>query len=186
MITQKIGSTELNVVSINDAMEHSRITDSYDEIMVQMTLDAAHDLVESWLNRKLVPTVMVGVADLFERKIILPYPPVQEIVTVTVLDKNEELIVVDDTNFRFDPVRSVLTFTKAATRILVGTTELTITFNCGYQSVDVIPAAVKHAIRMTFATLYEVREDVVVGTQINTVPLTARNILKAHRVRSIH
>ena len=58
-----------------------------------------------------------------------------------------------------------------------------INFTCGYP-VGKCPKAVQHGIKMAFATLYEYREDSVVGTQINDVPITARNIIKSFRVRS--
>ena len=166
-------------MTIEDAMEHSRITDSYDELVVQMCLDSAHDLVQQWLNRKLVPTQMVFGLEEWKSKVHLQYPPVVSITEIKAEDSAEaEVTLTAGDDFKFDDVFQTVILKEST----VDYTNFKIVVDCGYRDGE-CPEAVKHAIRMTFATLYENREDLVVGTQVNEVPMTARKILRSHRVR---
>ena len=59
--------------------KHSRITDSDDDDVVQGKLDAAHDMIQQWLRRKLQPTTVVGVEENYSPEIMLPFPPITAI-----------------------------------------------------------------------------------------------------------
>jgi len=180
MITVKKTLVPIEVVTLAQAKEHSRITDSGDDVMVQMALDAAHDMVENWLNRKLAPTDILGIETNFKPEMVLPYPPIASITSLFAEDKNGDSVELTlGTDFKFDDITGSIKFIVNHSDKL----DFKVEYKCGYPSLASCPAAVKHAVRMTFATLYENREDAVVGTQVNEVPLTARNIIKFYRVR---
>lgn len=177
--------TSTEIVSLQEAQEHSRITDSYDELVVQECLDSAHDLVQQWLNRKLYPTVAIHQRDEWRNEITLPFAPICQILAVTADFTDEvEYVLEEGVDWKWDHVTGSIKFYRAFTYIASQYTNYRIQYNCGYGTPQDVPAAVKHAILMTFATLYENREDTVIGTQVNTVPLTAQRVLKSHRLRS--
>lgn len=174
----------LIIVSMEEAMEHSRITDSYDEVVIQGCLDAAHDLVQKWLNRKLYPTTIVGQIENFNSKIILPYPPIQSVVSVTATDMNDEEVTLDEgVDWKYNSVTETIKFIGDLTSKR-NYTDFTFNYTAGYDAGCPVPDAIKHAIKMTFATLYENREDTVIGASVNDVPLNARRVLSAYKVRS--
>jgi uncharacterized phiE125 gp8 family phage protein len=174
--------TTTEIVTLEEAMEHSRITDSYDEMVVQGALDAAHDLVQQWLNRKLYPSTIIGQIINFRPRITLPYPPIESVTSVKAEDCNgDEVILVEGVDWKFDFIGETIRFIGNTNPTL---SEFTFEYSAGYQTIDSVPNAVKHAIKMTFATLYENREDTVIGLSINSVPLTARRVLASHRVSS--
>jgi len=179
MITKQLTYPILDVVNIDEALEHSRITDVQDEVMVQMALESAHSMVQQWLNRKLVPTQMIGYLLNFENNIVLPYSPIISIDSITYFDGINTITVLT-TDYIFNDIIGSLQFKKDFSKY----TDFKITYTCGYNTTDLIPNAIKHSIRMTFATLYEMREDALTGTQINEVPVSARNILKTFRLRT--
>lgn len=179
MLTKHVTHPELDIVSVDDAMEHSRITDYDDEPVIQMCVESAHDMVQQWLNRKIVPTQMIGVVKTFKHEIILPYPPIISIDLINVDDGTEDGIDLTSDDYKFDDITGSVIFKKDYSMY----SDIKITFTCGYDT-DACPAAIKHAIRMTFATLYEMREDAIIGTQVNEVPVTARNIIRSYKVRS--
>lgn len=186
MITQVISQSIADeVVDMEAAMEHSRLTDAYDEIVIRQNLDAAHSLVEQWLNRKLYVTTVIGVQPTLQQEVFLPFGPIQSIVSVTAEDYNEDDVAVDAACYKLDAVQGLLRFKKSEYYNLSQLSNFNITYTCGYASTDDVPAAIKHAIRMTFASFYEFREDAVTGTQINAVPTKAKNIVRAFRLRSI-
>jgi len=180
MITKQTSYPILDVVDIDQALEHSRITEVEDEVMVEMALESAHSSVQQWLNRKIVTTTMRGIEPIFKKEIVLPYPPIQSVESVTYTDANDVSQTLNITDYSFDDITGSVKFKTDLSKYK----DFIVNYTCGYNATDVIPPAVKHAIRMTFATLYEMREDALTGTQINEVPVSARNIIKSFRVRS--
>ncbi len=181
---------DAEAVSLEEAMEFSRITDSYDELVVQACLDGAHGAIEEYLNRKLVPTTIVGIVDNFRPTITLPYPPIHSIESVTCEDScGTEFELTESTHYKYcDVSQRVIflpTFSDAHKYKF-----FKITFICGYDeteedSINRVPRSVKHAIRMTFATYYENREDDIIGVNINMVSSPARRVCRAHRVKPV-
>lgn len=177
-------NTTNEIVTLEEASEHSRITDSYDEIVVRGCLEAAHDLVQQWLNRKIYPSTIVGQMTDYKPRITLPFPPIKTVVSVIAEDcDGNDVTLVSGVDWKFDSIGETIRFIGNSS-YLSGLSEFTFEYEAGYQDSDSVPDAVKHAIKMTFATLYENREDTVIGTQINTVPLTARRVLASHRIAS--
>ena len=185
MITDILSHEDVVVVSLEDAMEHSRITDNYDETVVQMCLDAAHDIIEQYLNRRLSPTLMIGVVSDFRKRITLPYPPIHKITTVTCENMMEStLTLTEGVHYKFDAIRKAITFLDSW-HDAPKHKEFQVTFECGYLKVDDIPRSIPHAIRQTFATLYENREDTVIAMNVTEIPAPAKRLCKMHRVRPI-
>lgn len=183
MRTKLLTQTSYDIVTLEEAMEHSRITDSYDEMVVQGCLDAAHDLVQQWLNRKLYPSTMVAQTDGFRSRVTLPFPPIQSITSVTAEDENHATITLTkDVHWKFDDVTESIRFIGNYS-YLSTLGQFQIRYSAGYPNSNV-PPAVKHAIKMTFATLYESREDDVIAASVSSVSLTARRVLASHRVGS--
>jgi uncharacterized phiE125 gp8 family phage protein len=183
MITDIISTDDVEIVTIEDAMEHSRITDNYDELVVQMCLDAAHDIIEQYLNRRLRPTKMIGVVGDYRKQITLPYPPIHSISSITCEDHTEnEVGLTEDIEYTFDAIRKAVRFKNSWTQSK-DHKEFKVSFDCGYKTVESIPRAIKHAIRVTFASLYENREDTVIGVNIKEIPSPAKRLCRAYRVR---
>ena len=170
-----------NIVTLEEAMEHSRITDSYDELVIQGCLDAAHDLVQQYLNRKLHPSTFGAFVETYRNRISLPFSPVVSVSKITCEDvRSNEIELVKDLDWKYESITESI-------RFLVNYSDYSnfiIYYSGGYQTASDIPKSVKHAIKMTFATLYENREDTITGTQINEEPVHSRRILAAHRLRS--
>ena len=182
MITLLLEQESLDLVSIEEAMEHSRLDDNYDELVIRGCLDAAHSIVEQWLNRKLSPAKIRGVQESYKQKIKLPYAPIKSVDIVTVLNESgNSITLVAGSDYRVDYVRQMVILDHKSTSKY---TEFNIDYTCGYQDVSCIPDAILHAIKMTFANFYENREDAVVGAPIYKVPLTAQRIIQAFKASS--
>lgn len=185
MITKILSTDDVEIVSLEEAMEHSRITDSYDELVVQMCLDGSHDIIEQYLNRRLRPTTIIGVVVEYRSVITLPYPPIVSVSSITCEDADEtEITLVDGTHYKYDEVCQSIRFLGKWTDRQCHS-HFRITFTCGYDTIESVPRAVKHAIRMMFATLYENREDIVNGVSTAQIPAPAKRICRSYRVRSI-
>ncbi|AUS01926.1 head-tail connector protein [Vibrio phage 3.058.O._10N.286.46.B8] len=174
------------IADIEAFTEHSRITDLYDELVVQQCLDAAHDLVQKWLNRMIYPSRVIAVSDEYQREVFLPYPNIKTVYSVKAEDSDyNEAYFTKDVDWKFDEVTQTVRFLQTTSSQYHRYSRFTYDYSCGYdQECDPVPAAVKHAILMTAATLYENREDTIVGTQINEVPLNSQRLLQVHRIRT--
>ncbi len=169
------------IVTLEEAMEHSRITDSYDELVIQGCLDAAHDLVQQWLNRKLTLTTIVGQIIDFRSRITLPFPPIHSVASLTAEDSSHKTVTLtEDVDWKFDSISESIRFLTDCSMY----SNFEFNYSAGYTDYKDVPKAIRHAIKMTFATLYENREDVVIGTQVNELPLTAKRLINSHRVLS--
>lgn len=183
MITKELSVDDTEtIVSLDELCEHSRITDLYDEIVVQQCLDTAHDVVQNWLNRKLYPTQIIGQVEQITNEIQLTFPTIHNVVSISASDSNWDTVyLTQTTDWVFDEIFNTVRFKSHVDNTL---THVRIIYNCGFNpATDPVPHAVKHAILMTAATLYENREDVIIGTQINNVPLDAQRLLRVHRSR---
>lgn len=187
MITKVVSCDNSHeIVSLEQFCEHSRITDLYDEIAIQQCLDAAIDSVQVWLNRKLYPTRIVGISDNFAEELYLPFPTIRKINSISAEDKTyTDVILQQSVDWKFDGITEYVRFLPTSTTKFTQLKRFRVDYECGYcPDTDPIPPAVIHAILMTAATLYENREDVVVGTQINNVPLDAQRLIRVHRIRT--
>lgn len=175
------------IVSIEMFCEHSRITDLYDEIVVQQCLDAAHDAVEHWLNRPLYPSQIVGIINEIQPVVFLPNPTVRNVLNIVAEDETfADVTLLENTHWKFDYITESVRFINNDPNIRFDKlSQIRIKYDCGYDpDCDPVPPAVVHAILMTAATLYENREDTIVGTQINSVPLDAQRLIRIHRRRT--
>ncbi len=178
--------TTTEIVSLEEATEHQRITDLWDELVVTGCVDAAIDAVQFWLNRKLYPTTIIGQEEHYSKEITLSYPKIKSVdPTITAEDMYMEAVtLVEGTDWVFDDIFGTIRF-KPNISMIETYKNFRITYVCGYDpETDPVPPAVKHAILMTAATLYENREDTIVGTQINEVPLDSKRLIRTHRVRT--
>ena len=190
MQTRILEQDDAEVISLEQAMDFSRITDSYDELVVQACLDGAHSTIEEYLNRKLTPTQVIGVVENFRPSITLPFPPIISIETMTCENScGEEQLLVENTHYKYCDVAQKINFipTWSNSKFYKN---FKVTFICGYDDSDEnpvnhVPRSVKHAIRMMFATFYENREDDVIGVNVHTVSSPARRVCRSFRVKAI-
>ncbi len=182
----KIISVDMSedIVGTDEAMQHSRIEDDYDIELVQIQVAAATDLVSKWLNRKLFPTDMVGSIPTYRKKINLPYPPIHSVSKVTIEDDDgNEMTLTEGVDYVFDDISEQVIFRVIPPQNTRNNVK--VHFSCGYQTAEEVPQAIRHAIKQTFATLYENREDTVIGASVNEVPLKTQRLIGAYRIKAI-
>jgi uncharacterized phiE125 gp8 family phage protein len=170
------------LITDREQMEHSRIDDDYDIEIVQANIAAATDLVEKWLNRKLFSTEMVGSIPSFRKRVNIPYPPIHEVTKVTMEDSNGTVTeLVSGTDYRFDDISEQVIFMTDQSRY----ENFKFHYKCGYENRSDIPMSILHAIKQTASTLYENREDTVIGASVSEVPLKTQRLIGAYRVKVV-
>ena len=58
---------------------------------------------------------------------------------------------------------------------------LQLNFVCGYANAAAVPQPIKQALYMIIGHLYENRQDVITGTQVNEIPMASEYLLQPYR-----
>lgn len=147
-------------VSLNEARRHLRVEDTDSDDLINLYLNAAEQSL-AHVGRAFRPATYA--LDLYQwgchhRVVELPMPPLRSIVSV--VDGNS--VTIDSSNYSVTKTsegRGILLFASGYSwsPLTSGQVRATITFTAGY---DEVPAALRAAILLTIATLFDNRADV--------------------------
>lgn len=164
-----------NLVSLNALKAHIKQDDDYEDEDIERKFLSAVDLCEKYTNRFFTPTEIIGYQEKYTKSISLLYCPT-EIVSVKAINTDGVEETLDCTfNFVEETIKIDTKYKDY--------TDFYIDYIAGYKAGE-LPEALRHGIIMTFATLYEVREDVSYGVQANAVPVNSKTLLDSYRILS--
>ncbi len=150
----------------------------YGEIATRHVEDATHQI---YYERTVTAS-----RDNFARTLYLPMYPVQSVTSVEYRDTDGNTQTVDASNYRTDlskfPARIVFNSDYAFPSTDEKINAVTVTVTAGYGTSADIPFAIKGAILLHAATLFEHRESVIVGTTAQEVPHTLERLLWPYRL----
>ncbi|MDD5406008.1 MAG: hypothetical protein PHE73_03580 [Sulfurovaceae bacterium] len=164
MKTKLIQPPTDSAVSILDAKSHYRILDDGSDVDIQLTIDAATDKAEQMTNRQLCKATYEGYLDNFKTSKI-PKPPLVEVKKVEYLNTDGERVAYTDYEVDSLVEPAEICFNSTPTDYKGGKNSVIVTFECGYGNV---PAAIKQWVLINGLTYYENRENIVVGTIVDT------------------
>ena len=183
-------------VSLENIKAHLRIDhDDEDGLLAEYIKAATQQcerLIPGW--RTFVATTYRLDLDRFPpgiQPLELPRPPLSSITTVAYADiDNASQTLVEDTDFTTHtsteqpgylvPILDSWPETYIETSGVRMQNAVRITFVAGYASVALVPASIKHAIRLLVAQNYENREAVIVGQTATEVPMAVKSLLGAN------
>ncbi len=153
-----------------------------DDIYVSALIVAARERVELFLRRALITQTFEYTLDQFPVNsfIDLPRPPLRSVEWIKYIDTTgnqqtlpPETYVVDASSNEMGPVALAWNRFWPITRRSINS--MLIRFVAGYgDKAEDVPQAIRHSILIEISSLYENREDVVVGQSLNMVPLSER------------
>lgn len=186
-------------VTTAEAKAHARIDHSDDDAYIDSLIEAARSLVEARTGRSLITQTLILRLDGFPRNIgydfrrvthdiVLPRPPVQSVSSVVYIDTDGTSVTLDPSKYDVDTkghmprivpaYGEVWPITRPATPNAV-----TITYDAGWTQASLVPAPLRHAIKLLVSHWYENREHVVVGTTAGKIPDTVDSLINPYRVR---
>lgn len=191
-------------VSLTEAKIHLREDSSDYDDEINAFIEAATLYVDGpngFLGRALLEQTWDYYIDSFSDVIVsasgksfieLPLPPVIEVESVNYVDSSGAEQVLPSSGYVVDLVSQPARIFLAASGIWPSTADqlgaVRIRIRCGYvdgtvsPAVDDVPGPIKAAILLTIGTLYENRENFVVGTVVNKLPFAAEQLLRPYRV----
>lgn len=180
-------------ITLADAKAQCRVTHSAEDDLIGSYVSAARQYAEEYTKRAFITQTWRAVLDAFpslpSSRLFLPRPPVISITEVAYTDGSGVSQALADESYVFEahPIEPYLLPIYATdwpiARDFAGAVR--ITYQAGYGAADAVPEAIKQAIRLLVADLYENRSNEVAGTIISAKKLSAERLLGPYRVRRI-
>lgn len=155
-------NTGVDVITLQEAKDHLRITHDYEDTLIQSYIDAAIISAENYTGRYLHLYDVVGKSMTFADAAVLEHGPVNGAVAITYYDSNNTLQTLSTDYYTvmvfnnvpkicYNPIMTLPTLYNRYDRVIV-------TYQAGY---DPIPFPFKQYVRLVVAFLYENRSDTV-------------------------
>jgi uncharacterized phiE125 gp8 family phage protein len=167
-------------VSVATARQVLKIDTTVDDPLIDKWIGAARDFAEALTGRRLITQTWDLKLDAFpcEDVIILPYPPVTSITSITYVDTAGATQTWDAANYLTDlpagdhAPRARITpaygLSWPSTRDVINA--VAVRFVCGYASPAAVPEGIQSALLAIVAHKYYHREGVIVGTSAQEMP----------------
>ncbi len=182
-------------LTLAEAKDHLRQIDSDDDAYIQSLIIAATGYCEGFTGRAFIDQTWDYYLDQFpvgsSMEIKIPKPPLIEVTQIAYDDTAGVEQIIDPSSFFVDSVSEPGWIVPAGTLSwptpIDAINSVRVRFRAGYLNNDsppaaAVPDAIKSAIKLTMGTLYEHREQIVVGTITNKLPWGVEQLLRQHRV----
>lgn len=167
-----------------------RLNDDSEQTFVTTLITIARQIVEGQTWRPLISQTWALQFDASELNLFISNinkAPIISIDSVTYYDVNNALQTLSPTLYETDiygnPARFRL---KSIPNVYDRMGALIVNFVCGYTNAAAVPQAIKQAMLLIIGHLYENRQDVVTGTQVNEIPMASRYLLEPYRNNFIY
>lgn len=174
-------------VSVAEAKDWCRITDSESDGDVSVVVKAAREYVEMVLQRALISQTWNLILDGLYQPIELPYPPLQSVTHIKYLDTDGNTQTLSTSVYTVgtdhEPGRITLTTGQSWPSLYGIVDQIEIQYVCGYGGAPSdVPAAHKLAMRQLISHWNEHREPVVIGVVPSRVAMTVEALLGKDRI----
>ena len=167
-----------------------RLNDDSEQTFVTTLITIARQIVEGQTWRPLISQTWSLQFDKSELTLFISNinkAPIISIDTVSYYDTDNVLQTLSPTLYETDiygnPARFRL---KSIPSVYDRMGALIVNFVCGYTNAAAVPQAIKQAMLLIIGHLYENRQDVVTGTQVNEIPMASRYLLEPYRNNFIY
>lgn len=161
-------------IDLATAKAHMHVDSNDDDTLITALIAAARERVEGFTQRALITQTWKLVLDMPNNKVRIPKPPLQKVSSIEVIDTDGSASTIDPKDYIVDTsgIYGRVTPTKASRLAFVdpelwrgiwpwhrGFASFIVTFDAGYgDTADAVPEALRTAILMLTAQMYENRE----------------------------
>jgi len=183
MLVQTVAPV-IEPLSLADAKEFLRVLNPDDDSLITSLIVASREFAENITNRQLKTATFELYCTGFMDGLKLPKNPVSSIVSIEYLDENEVYQTIDSSTYYLyeaNGVATILFKTLPSVTVADHKKSVKITFIGGYTNV---PESIVQWMKIKVATLYENREELVVGVSVAEMPKSLiDNMLNQYRVK---
>lgn len=173
MYQKIITQSPLNIVTLEEAKAQCRVMNSFtlDDTYITMLISSASELVQSYVNKPLSDTTVTLAWAVYRPSVGLWGYSAGDVVITSV---TADLGTVDITDYTYNDVTGMLTIPTSYSNF----TGFNVTYDV---TVSTVSDRVKHSTLMMISTLYNNREDNIVGMTVEEMPLTSMKLLDSER-----
>lgn len=161
-------------LTINEAKAHLNVLSSEDDIMVQFLIEVATAQAEDITSRQLLSAVYELSMDILPERFELKKPPLISVDKIEYIPDGSEsymlldpsLYIVDDT---VEPAVIIKHRDANYPAISWMPNSVRVTFTAGYENAASVPKPIKQWMLIRIATLFEHREEIVVGVSVTPI-----------------
>jgi len=162
-----------------------RLNDDSEQTFVTSLITAARGIVEGHTWMPLISQVQAMQFDkdeLSQLIVNINKAPLISVDSVTYYDNNNALATLSASSYESDVYSTPGRFRlKVVPFVYDRMNALQVNFTCGYANAASVPQPIKQAMYMIIGHLYENRQDVVTGTQVNEMPKGSEYLLQPYR-----
>lgn len=175
MATKLITAPAVEPVSLVEAKAHLRVDGDDDNVLLTMLITTARQEAEKVTRRALITQTWEVVLDCFPSGgIDLPFPTLQSVTSIKYFDGSNVEQTLSTSAYQVDadsePGRVALASGYSWPDTYDRLNAVRIRYVAGYGLAAAVPAAIKQWILIRVATLYENREGVNIGNNVNAIP----------------
>jgi uncharacterized phiE125 gp8 family phage protein len=168
-----------------------------DELISNTVIPSARERCEAYANRAYLQQTLRLTLNAFrdpwngcERAIQLPRPPLLSVTSIEYLDAAGTRQTLSPALYRVDtdrePGRVLLRSGASWPTVLAEESVVYVTYLAGYgQTAADVPAYVRDAVYLAAAQRFEHREEIVTGTIVSPLPVTATSLLRHDRISPV-
>lgn len=177
----------LTAVSLSEAKTHLRIDSDFsaDDTYITTLIKVATNMVEEFTRIKVMEQTLTISYDNFYDLMTLQVAGVTSIESIKYQDNTNTQQTLSADNYVLDdkskPSLVYLADNKTYPDTFDTPNAVVIEFKAGKDDATNVVDAIKHAILIIVGRYYENRQDVIVGSQVNTVPLMVERLLTPYR-----
>lgn len=161
-------------LTINEAKAHLNVLSSEDDIMVQFLIEVATAQAEDITNRQLMSAVYELSMDILPERFELKKPPLISVDKIEYIpDGSESYVLLDPSLYIVDDMVEPAMIIKHRDAnypaISWMPNSVRVTFTAGYENATSVPKPIKQWMLIRIATLFEHREEIVVGVSVTPI-----------------
>lgn len=168
-----------------EAKAYLRLNDDSEQSLVTSMITAARGIVEGHIWMPLISQVWAMQFDkdeLSQAVVNINKAPLISVDSVTYYDNTNSIATLSAASYESDIYGSPARFRlKVVPLVYDRMNALQVNFTCGYSSAANVPQPIKQAMYFILGHIYEQRQDVITGSQVNEVPLASRYLLEPYR-----
>jgi uncharacterized phiE125 gp8 family phage protein len=198
-----ITPSAVDAITLTEAKDHLSVVDSDDDTYITALVKSACANAEAWMGRALIdqtwdlyldsfpPGLNSGFGSSQHLEILIPKPPLIEVISIAYDQPDGTEATVDGGNYYVDNVTEPGWVVPAGTLTwptpIAAINSVRVRFRAGYLDTssppqNAVPFDIKAGILLSVGSMFENREQVVVGTIASKLPWGAENLLRPHRV----
>ena len=178
-----------DVLTLAEVKAHLKVDTTADDTLITNLIKAAQSSCEEYTNRFFITTTLLQYADNWNGICELFKSPVKTITSIKYYDTDNVQQTLATSVYQWDlaymPTRVALKPNQSFPNIASRIDAIEVTYDVGVDDSANVSNGIKQAVLLTIGHWYQNRESVVVGRQVNEMPMSAKYLLDQYKIQVI-